>query len=633
MTPERIRNRKIGFAFYLVAAIAYLAWRVGFSLNPEAPIYSTAFLLLEAYAIACSATFYLVTLEIRPPVIKPAPPGMRVDVFICTYNEDVKLLRQTIRRALAIEYPHKTWVLDDGRRPEVRALAEALGAGYITREKNTHYKAGNLNHALSRSDADFILVLDADHLVRPNFLDRVLGHFEDPRVAIVQTPQVYYNLDSFQHHFRAANGSLWHEGAIFHHAMQPGADRWNAAFFVGTGAVLRRSALEKIGGFATESVTEDAFTCMRLHAAGFRSVYHDEPLGYLLAPESLLQYLTQRLRWGQGSLQILRIENPLTRPGLSWQQRIVYFSALSSFAQAIVHLAYYLAPAIFLLGGPAPLRAQTLVDFIPLALHIVIDIVAFKLWLGPLARPLLAECYKFLNYYVFLKSLTGYFKKGRLKFQVTTKGRDSGVSLSLLAPQVALLLLNVLALGFGMLRLHNGNLSTVGMLGTGVAVAFAGLFVLVGGMTLLFARNRIAASADTTFPDAISAEITHSGSAHIPAIVARANETQLHAIVPFKTSIAGENVALQLDLEDGKPSIESQARVESVDFTMSDESVLTLVIEPLSIEAQDRLFDRFCLRAMPRVIDPLVLAWTGRRPENEQDASMSYYLPVQTQVV
>jgi cellulose synthase (UDP-forming) len=629
MTARVIRRRRVVLVLYALFTITYLLWRAAFTLNPAAPLYAWCFLALETYAAACALAFYLVTLERHAPAPPPARPGWRVDVLICTYNEEPRLLRQTIRRALAMDYPHRTYVLDDGRRDEVRALAAELGCAYLTRPENTHHKAGNLNHALGQTDGELLVVLDADHLVRRDFLRRLVGHFDDPRVAVVQTPQVFYNIDSFQHHLRGAR--MWHEGAIFHHAMQPGADRWNAAFFVGTGAILRRAALAEIGGFATESVTEDAFTCMRLHAAGWRSVYHDEPLGYLLAPESLHQYLTQRLRWGQGSLQILRLENPLTRPGLTWRQRLVYFSALSSFAQAIVHLVYYLAPAIFLLGGPAPLRAETPVALVPLVLHIAIDVTMFKLWLGPLARPLLGECYKLINLHVFLKAPTGYFRKERLKFQVTTKGRDAGASARLLAPQAALLLLNVLAVGVGVLRLANAELSAVGLMGIGVALFFSGLFTLVGGMTFLFARDRLASGVEYTFPDSIPAQLAQAGGA-VTATAVRANEREIHVLLEGGPVATG-TVRVTLELEDGGAPAELHGQVIALEALAGGARVARIELGELGPALRDRLFDRLCERAMPRVIDPLVLEWSGRRRELAPGEAPQLYLPVQTNVL
>lgn len=631
---RRRRTRTAALAVFIVAALAYLGWRVAFTLNAEAPIYSWVFFVLEAYATACAITFFAITLRREDRPAPPPRPGQSVDVLICTYNEPAALLRQTIRRALAIRYPHRTYLCDDGRRPEIQALAAELGCGYLTRAQNTHYKAGNLNNALAHTSGDLIVVLDADHLVRHDFLDKLLGYFEDDRVALVQTPQVFYNLDSFQHHFRPARRRLWHEGAIFHHAMQPGANRWNAAFFVGTGAIVRRSAVVAIGGFATGSVTEDAFTSMRLHAAGFRSVYHDEPLGYLIAPESLLQYLTQRLRWGQGSMQILRLENPLLRRGLSIRQRIVYTAALSSFSQAVVHLAYYLAPAVFLLGGPAPLRVDEPLQFAPLAAHIAFDLVFFKLWLGPLARPLVAECFKFLNFYVFLKALGGYFmRSGRLAFKVTTKGRDAGASLRLLAPQAALLLLNTTAFGYGVLRLSTAPASAVAILGVAFATLFAGLFVVIGAMTFLFALERIAAEREYTFPDQIPAGLEWPSGEPVPATVLRANEAELHVLVSAPTPAVGEAVAASLRLDHHDAPLEVRGRVTDVTRVgaTADETIVRVALDELPVAARDRLFDRFVEQALPGLLDDIVLRWrTGAPPAH---APAALYLPVQTDVL
>lgn len=634
--------RTWGFVAYVTMTAAYLTWRGLFSINEASPIYAWAFFTLEVYASLCSMAFYATILHRKVRTAPPPTPGRDVDVFICTYNESLPLLRQTIRRALALDYPHRTWLLDDGNRPEARALAKELGCEYLAREKNDHYKAGNLNHALSKSSGEFVVVLDADHLVRPVFLSRLIGYFDDDAVAIVQTPQVFYNFDSFQHHFEPGKQRLWHEGAIFHHAMQTGADRWNAAFFVGTGAVLRRSALEKIGGFATGSVTEDAFTCMRLHAAGFRSVYHDEALAYLVAPESLVQYLVQRLRWGQGSMQILRMDNPLFKRGLSLKQRLVYFMALSSFAQAIVHLAYYLAPAIFLLGGPAPLRATSAWDLAPIFAHVIFDVIAFRLFLGPLARPLLSEAYKFINVYAYIKALTGFFNRGRLKFQVTTKGKDATAPLQLLVPQMLLLLANVAAFGAGVIRIGVEVTDFHGRLGLGVATFFSGMFVVIGGMAMLFAWERIATKSEYSFPDQLPALI----SGVQPATVVRINDEELRAVVTSRSPALqpGARISLRLELGSVAGTLDVRGRIRELEAAevpaVREEDppltvwLVSVALDPLEAHATDALFDRFALRAMPRIVDPIVCAWTGRTsvslPERTDE---HYYLPMQPNVL
>jgi cellulose synthase (UDP-forming) len=633
-------TRRAAFGAWLALTVAYLAWRAAFTLNPDAPAWSGAFLLLEMYAAVCAAAFYATVLE-RTTRTAPAPvAGFRVDVLVCSYNETIPLVRHTLRRALAMDYPHRTWLLDDGNRPEAKALADELACGYLARRENVNFKAGNLNHALRHTDGDLLVVLDADHLVRRSFLRKLVGYFAEPEVALVQTPQVFYNLDSFQHHFRPRKRRLWHEGAVFHHAMQPGADRFNAAFFVGTGAILRRSAVEAIGGFATGSVTEDAFTSMRLHAAGFRSVYHDEPLGYLLAPESLLQYLTQRLRWGQGSMQILRHESPLTKRGLSWPQRISYFMALSSFAQAVVHLAYFTAPALFLLGGPAPLCVSDPAELAPIVLHVAVDLVAFKLFLGPLARPLLSECYKFLNVYAYLRSLGGFFSSKRLRFEVTNKGRDAGGSIRLLAPQLALLALNATAFAWGVLRVVTAP-SPAHALGIAVATGFAGFFVVVGAMAALFAWERMSARTEHAFVAQIPAKVI-SGRMAAPAVVVRANATSFRAVVGAdeRAFAVGASASFTLDLREPLVASGTVTAVYDTEPAGDGErtsSIVEVALEPMAAAAEDRLFDVLCEVSLPRIVDGLVSPWSPPSSAEDEERVPSltgvYYLPVETNVL
>src|SRR5205085_4116051 len=175
----------------------WIIWRWGWSLNPHAMIFSIVLVVAETYGLINS--FFLIAtvwrLKYRTP--PPAPAGLSVDVFITNYDEPLEVLRRTAIGARAITYPHRTWMLDDGKRDEVKAMAEALGIGYIRREGNEHAKAGNLNHALAVTEGEFILQLDADHVPLPNILNRLLGYFNDADVAFVQSPQDFYNTDSF----------------------------------------------------------------------------------------------------------------------------------------------------------------------------------------------------------------------------------------------------------------------------------------------------------------------------------------------------------------------------------------------------------------------------------------------------
>jgi hypothetical protein len=377
-----------------------------------------------------------------------------------------------------------------------------------------------------------------------------------------------------------------------------------------------------------ESVTEDALTCLRMHQAGYRTVFHDEPLGFLLAPQSLVQYLTQRLRWGQGSMQILRLASPLTCPGLTWQQRLVYCASLSSFAQAVVHLAYYLAPPLFLLGVASPMRLVQTWQVGLLALHVAVDLATFKALLGPLARPLLSECYKLLNLQCFLSSLRGFFTRERLRFVVTAKGRDAAFPPQLLALPVALVLLNGTAFAVGMLRLAFAG-STHERLGLLASAAFAGFFSVVGGTALGFAVRRRAASGAYSFPDDEPATL---GGA--PLVVLRVGEHTVLAVAQPGVDVPAPGAEATLSLQWGARPLCVQARVEEVSPASAHRQpegalLVRLSLAPLGDLERDRLHDHLVERAMPRFVSHLSSARAGEEPGE----APAWYLPLEPNVL
>ncbi|MBN2721152.1 MAG: glycosyltransferase, partial [Proteobacteria bacterium] len=319
-------SRKILVILFLGIAVWYLAWRLG-TFNREAILFSLTLYCAELYGFGTTLMhlFMVWRLTVREP--GEPPEGASVDVFIPTFNEPASLLRKTLLAARHLDYPHRTWLLDDGNRPEMRDLARELNCVYLAREDNVHAKAGNLNHALAQSTADFIAVFDADHAPKRNFLNRTLGYFRDSGVAFVQTPQDFYNLDSFQHRIKNRTAIAWHEQSVFFRVIQRGKDYQNASFFCGSCAVLRRSSLDSIGGFATGTVTEDLHTSVKLHKKGFRSVFHAEPLAFGLAPCGGAPFLGQRIRWRQGDMQMWRREGVFFHPGLTWAQRVNYLAS------------------------------------------------------------------------------------------------------------------------------------------------------------------------------------------------------------------------------------------------------------------------------------------------------------------
>src|SRR5580698_883746 len=216
--------RQAGMIVATIMTVVYLTYRGLFTLNLASPYAVAASLALyaaECYGGLLLLLFFFQIWDVRNPAPQPPLVDRLVDVMIPTYNEDPDLLRGTITAALKIDYPHRTYVLDDGRRPEVRALCEELGAEYMTRPDNKHAKAGNLNHALKLTDGEFVVIFDADHVADRHFIDRLIGYFADKKLGFVQTPHAFYNFDAYQGILDYSRGVYWEEGMLFYNVTQP----------------------------------------------------------------------------------------------------------------------------------------------------------------------------------------------------------------------------------------------------------------------------------------------------------------------------------------------------------------------------------------------------------------------------
>ena len=310
-------------SLFMILGSGYLSWRV-FSSNPDIPIISWMFFGAEILGFTELAIVFMISFKRyrRLPVIDPHIAT--VDVFIPTYNEPIEIVRRSLVAAKRICYPHETWLLDDGHRPAFREMAEELGCHYIARDKNTGAKAGNINNALQYAKGEFIAFFDADHCAQQDFVHRVIGYFKNPNVAYVQTPQDFYNYGSFEYPHDKFSTDIWHEESLFKHVLQPGRDTFSAATLCGCSCIIRRAHMDMIGGFPSETVTEDMHLAVRLQKMGLETIYHDEPLAFGIAAPGFPEYVTQRLRWGQGNMQVcLRERLPFTSR-LTWRQNLSY---------------------------------------------------------------------------------------------------------------------------------------------------------------------------------------------------------------------------------------------------------------------------------------------------------------------
>jgi cellulose synthase (UDP-forming) len=359
------------------------------------------------------------------------PPS--IDVLICSYNEEETILERTIVGALGMDYPNfRVWMLDDSRRAWVKTLCAELGCLYLSRPDNVHAKAGNINHALKHIAAlpdppEFVSILDADFVPTPQFLRRAISLFRDPGIGIVQTPQHFVNPDPIQINLGATK--FWpDEQRFFFDIVAPGKDAWSTAFCCGTSSIVRMQPLMEIGGFPTDSVTEDYLLSLRLKEKGFLTAFLNEPLTYGLAPEGLKEYITQRSRWCLGFMQIA-----CGRSGpLSFSSPLAFIDRLSLTEVFLNWAAVPLSRAIGLVIPPLSL-AFGLHPFHASLYDLATHFLPYFLWSGLVmswlsngkVMPILSDVSQIIVLPQILKAaLFGLARPQRQKFHVTAKGGD-----------------------------------------------------------------------------------------------------------------------------------------------------------------------------------------------------------------
>jgi cellulose synthase (UDP-forming) len=455
-TTERLRHLLAIIAVVITGY--YLYWRVTETFNPNAMFFSWALYGAEVFGAITTFLFYFVVWK---PLKREAPPPIQdltVDVLIPTKSESVDLLRKTLLACNDLKYSHRTLVLDDGNRQEVKALCDELNCIYLAREKHEHAKAGNLNFGLQHSTAEYIAVFDADHVPLPHFIDRLIGYFRDEKVGFVQAPQEFYNIDSFQHRTDPKKKTIWGEQYLFFSLIQPGRDYWDAAYFVGSCTIIRRKALDDIGGFATASITEDMLTSIRLHAKGWSSVYHNENLAYGIAAETLKPFHIQRQRWGVGSWQVFVKANPLLLRGLTLRQSLCYLSSMIYPLEGIQKIVFYLTPPIALFTGILPMRAldlNYLMHFIP---YFVVSTLGFNEMARGFGGQIMLEQFSMGKFFTYLKTLVIPFLPRKSKeFKVTPKWHQGHAPFTLVIPQMLILLGSLVAICWALLELLIGR--------------------------------------------------------------------------------------------------------------------------------------------------------------------------------
>lgn len=474
--------RLIFIAVSAFLALRYIQWRTFDTLQYTGPMDFLGMSLLylaEIYGLVLYFLGMFVNVWPLESKILPLPAETEklpsVDIYIATYNEPDDILRITATAATQLDYPKEKlniYIIDDGgtwakrndaehgmeaweRHYRIREMAADLGIGYLTRETNQQAKAGNINHALQNTDGDLVLILDCDHVPTRDLLQNTVGHFvADPKLFLVQTPHFFINPTPVEKNLEGmANPSA--ENDLFYRSMHPAMNFWNASYFCGSAALLRRQYLLEVGGICGTTITEDAETAFQLHSRGYNSVYINRPMVCGLSPESYDDYVIQRSRWAQGMVQLVMLNNPLRKAGLSLPQRIVYFNSSFFWFFGFPRFIYFIAPALYLIFGLSIYNASwmQIVSFtLPYVLSLYLTMDYF--YRGT-RQPFFSEIYESVQSLFLIPALISVMlNPWKPSFKVTPKGQtnDRNYLSPLAAPFFLVIGINLIAVALGVVK-------------------------------------------------------------------------------------------------------------------------------------------------------------------------------------
>jgi cellulose synthase (UDP-forming) len=420
-----------------------------------------------------------------------------VDVFITTYGESPQVIRKTVVAALAMRGRHTTWVLDDGKSDEVRELATELGARYVRRLSSGGAKAGNINHALTLAKGEFFAIFDADFVPDESFLVETVPFMVDPKVAFVQTPQTFDNL-----HTTVARGAGYMQ-TVFYRFIQPGRNRFNAAFCVGTNVLFRRTAIEDVGGIYTDSKSEDVWTSIRLHERGWRSIYIPDVLAVGEAPDSIEAYSKQQLRWATGGFEIMLTHNPLSRRrNLTMDQRIQYFVTGTFYLTGISPLILLLVPSleIYFDLRPMTVSISVLTWFLYYAGFYAMQIMLAWYTLGSFRWQTLTLA--MVSFPIYVKALVNVLTGRDVGWQATGTARENS-PYNFVVPQILFFLFLSLTSVLAVYRDISNGMATLAMAWNVTNTVILGAF-LVGVVRDARLLRRGVGDRDRTTPEPIA---------------------------------------------------------------------------------------------------------------------------------
>jgi cellulose synthase (UDP-forming) len=447
------RVPKILLISNILIALAYFSWWLS-PINIGHPILYFLLFFGEFYHVLMALLFW--------HTIWPFPKrnhvvdsrfNPSVDIYITVAGEPVDVISKTGIAAKNLDYSNKkVYFLNDGyvakkeNWRDVELLAKGIGIKCITRKEPGGAKAGNINHALRNTEGEIVVVFDADMVPDEDFLKKTITYFSNSKVGFVQTPQYYQNFQNNE-----ITGGSWEQQEFFFGPIMRGKDNSNAAFICGTNVAIRRTALEQVGGMNEKNIAEDFLTSLAIHQKGWQSIYVPEVLAQGLAPEDLLSYYKQQLRWARGSLEVLFGYNPLFKKGLSLSQKIEYLSSALFYFNGFIVAIDIIMPLIFLYTSIEPVSASTAslaMFFIPFMFFNLLT-----LYLVSNGRfTFRAISFTQSSFFLQLQALLSIIFHRKMGFSVTSKKQLQGNFINLAYPHILYILIGIIGTGLAINR-------------------------------------------------------------------------------------------------------------------------------------------------------------------------------------
>lgn len=384
------------------------------------------------------------------PITKHQPS---VAVFITVAGEPVELVEQTIKAAKNINYENKKiYILNDGfaakkkNWQEIEFIAKRMGVKCITRKFKSGAKAGNINNGLKLTRSDLITVFDADMAPHRNFLTKLVPFFSDGKIAFVQSPQFYKNAK-----VNKITAGAWEQQNFFFGPIMNGKNNLSSAFICGTNVVIRRKALEEVGGMFEKNIAEDFLTSLFIHQKKWKSIYIPEVLSEGLAPVDLLSYYNQQHRWARGSLEVLFNFNPLFSRRLTFGQRIQYLLSALFYLNGLIVLIDIVMPVLFLFFGLQPVAATTTSFAIYFFPYMFMCLYTLFITSGE-SLTFRAISFSQSSFMLQLSALISVFLRSKTKFSVTAKEARTGNFLPLIYPHLLYSALAITSIIFAVIK-------------------------------------------------------------------------------------------------------------------------------------------------------------------------------------